>query len=247
MSIINNKKGGLILKMNWRKQLIRFFALFCVVGTVHGAFTIEPAVITFDVTTREKTALLEVVNIGDDPIAVELTMFERVLDLDGELDSKVQVICKDFQIYPSEIILRSKERANVQLRYIGKQSVTADKAYVLFSKEVFMPLGTDDKDIDINIIVPTIISYYTIVAFETGKEGRLTFVSSKELNDGNIEVIVENKSNGRVVAKNLAIQTPIGIIKNFTGTKNSIMPGQKRRFTFKYLRPLTAKEVKFIY
>jgi len=224
----------------------RVFVLFCAVGAVHGAFKVEPTILTMNAAFGEKTALAEITNIGKEPIAVELSVFERVLDLDGELDRTNMVPCKDFTIYPSEIILHSGKKASVQLQYKGKEKITADKSYALFSKEVLIALEEDEKE-GIDIKIPAVVSYYTIITIETGKEGKLTFVSSKVLKDGNIELIVENKSGGRVVAKSLAIRTDSDIIKSFTGVKNSIMPGQTRRFTFRYLRPLTSKEVKFIY
>lgn len=220
--------------------------LFCAINAVHGAFTIDPAVVTFNTVLGEKTAFVAIANTGNAPMAISLEIFERVLDLDGELDRQSMVPSKDFTIYPSEIILKPNENTNVQLMYANKQKVTEDKAYVLFSKEVPLSLDEDDEG-GIKMSLQTLISYYTVIALETGKEGKLTFVSSKSIGGNKIEVIVENRSGGRVAAGNLSIKTSSDLITDFTGKKNSIMPGQKRRFTFKYLRPLTSKEVKFIY
>lgn len=224
------------------------FVLFCLAaaGAVYGAFKVEPTVMTMNAAMGEKTALTVVTNTGDAPVAVEFSVFERVLDLEGEFDRTNVVPNKDFTIYPSEVILHPGKQASVQLQYKGKERITEDKTYALFSKEVLLPLEEDETEA-VNIKIPAVVSYYTIINIETGKEGRLTFVSSKAIKDGMIEVIAENKSGGRVSAHDLAIKTDADIIKNFTGKKNSIMPGQKRRFTFKYLRPLTSKEVKFIY
>jgi fimbrial chaperone protein len=177
---------------------------------------------------------------------VSLEFLERELDLDGNLDNKAMVPCKDFLIYPSEVIIRPNERVKVQFTYRGKRKIKEDRAYFLFSKEVALPLE-DEEDEGVRTNIQVLMNYYTIVVFQTGKEGKLEFVSSKAIDGGNIELIVENRGGGRVSTRNLAIKTGSDIIKNFTGTKNSIMPGQRRRFTFKYLRPLTSKEVKFIY
>jgi hypothetical protein len=53
---------------------------------------------------------------------------------------------------------------------------------------------------------------------------------------------VENKSSGRVPASYLYIMADGKKITEFAGGGNSIMPGQKRRFTFKHSKPLSAKE-----
>jgi len=232
--------------MSMGRCAVRYLVLLCAVGTVHGAFTLKPAILSMNAAMGEKTALVELENTGDVPVAVALTVFERMLDLDGELDRTNQNPCKDFTIYPSEVILQPGKRADVQLTYNKKERVTADKAYSLFSKEVLMPLAEDEAE-GVNINIPIVASYYTIINLETGKKGKLSFVSSKAITDNRIELIVENNGGGRVKARSLAVKTDTDIIKNFTGVKNSIMPGQKRRFTFKYLRPLTSKEVKFIY
>jgi P pilus assembly chaperone PapD len=225
---------------------VLFFALFCVAGPVLGAFAIDPTIVVFNAAAGEKVVWVEVVNTGGGPVAVELSVFDRVLDLDGELDRGGMKPCNDFVIYPSTLILKPKERASVQIMYRGKERVAADRAYILFSNEVLLPLEEDESD-EIRVRLPAVVSYYNIISFETGKEGRLAFVSSRALEDGRIELIVENRSGGRVKTDNLAVKTADGLITDFTGTKNSIMPGQRRRFTFKGIKPPAAKEVKFVY
>jgi P pilus assembly chaperone PapD len=194
----------------------------------------------------ESMAWVDIAHTGGGPIAVELTVFERLLDMDGETQTENLPVSRDFVVHPSQIILQPGERQRVQVMYRGRQRVTADKAWLLYSKEV--PLTVAEEADGVSMGVTKLVSYYSILAFETGRTGRLSFVSSRPIGDGKIEVIVENKSNGRVVAENLVIT--IGgreKIRNFTGTKNSVMPGQQRRFTFEYGRPLTAREVTFGY
>jgi P pilus assembly chaperone PapD len=215
-------------------------------SAVRASFVVDPTVLTISAAAGEKTGSVTVKNTGNIPVAVELTVYERKLDLDGELDRTDLLPCKDFTVYPSEIILHPNREFYVQLRYAGKEKIKEDRSYSLFSKEVLIPVEEEESD-GVDIKLPTVMSYYTIINFETGKEGKLTYISSKALKDDKIELIAENRSGGRVVTRNLAIKTDTVIIKSFTGTKNSIMPGQKRRFTFKYVRPLTSREVKFIY
>jgi len=231
-----------------RKIKIKIFllGLCCFVGLSYGSFSLKPAVITMNVGGGERVVFVDIENTGKEPIAVSLKVLERVLDLDGNLDIKGLAQCNDFLVYPSELIIRPKERAKVQLKYKGTKKVTADKSFILFSEEVLLPVVEDENENEVKVGVNTLMSYYTIINMETGKEGKLTFVSSKFIDGGKIEVIVENTSGGRVKVGDLAIKTSTDVINDFTGTKNSILPGQRRRFTFKYLRPLTSKEVKFV-
>jgi len=224
---------------------IVFFTLFCVIGISRAAFTIEPTVITFDAGNGVRTAWADVVNTGKTPMAISLVVLERVLDIDGELNMKASVPSPDFVVHPKEIILPAKKSVRAQLMYKGAK-VTADKAYLLFSKEVPVSLADEEEGAKVRTGVRTLMNYYTIIAFETGKSGSLTFVSSAMTKGGKVEVIAENKGNGRVRVGNLALRVGNDLIKDITGTKNAVMPGQKRRFTFKYHRPLTAGEVKFV-
>jgi len=148
-------------------------------------------------------------------------------------------------VHPAQVILYPKERATVQIQYRGKGKITSDKVYVLHSQEV--PINLAKEDGDVNMSVKMLTNYYTIVALETGKPGKLVFVSSKAIGGGKIEVLAENKGNGRVSKDRLGLIVEGKTIKDFTGKSNSIMPGQTRRFTFEYPKAVTAKEVRFVY
>jgi len=222
------------------RKVLCFAFLFCLCGAARAAFTIEPALIRIQTDMRENMAWVELVHTGGGPMAIEMTVYERLLDLEGNPRTDSLVKSGDFIVYPTQIILRPGERAKAQVTYKNKNKVTADRAYFLFSKEV--PLDIEEEGTGVRVSIKTLMNYYTILSVETGKPGKLTFVSSKPIGDGMIEVIVENKSGGRVGFDGVAIMAGNERISNFTGGKNSVMPGQKRRLTFKYGRPLTAKE-----
>jgi len=219
--------------------------LLCIAaGAARGAFTLEPPVVILKADMGENMAWVDVVHAGGGPMAIEMMVLERELTVDGEPVIGRKVISPDFVVYPSQLILQPRERAKVQVAYKHKKKVTADKAYTLYSKEVPLPVQGEIEEVRTG--VNTLVEYYSVIAFETGKQGKLTFVSSKLIDGGKVEVIAENKSNGRVSGEGLVIT--IGgkeKIRNFSGKKNSIMPGQQRRFTFDYKRALTVKEVSF--
>jgi len=212
---------------------------------VTAAFTIEPAVITFLADKGEKTAFVEIVHTGGDPAAIQLEVFERVLDLDGVLVKKDMVKSSDFVVHPAQVILYPKERASVQVQYKGKGKITTAKAYVLYSQEV--PIDVAKEEGGVNMAVKMITSYYTVISLDVGKPGKLVFVSSKAIGGGKIEVLAENKGAGWVKMERLNVIVEGKMINNMTGKSNSVMPGQTRRFTFEYPRAVSAKEVRFVY
>jgi len=213
---------------------------------VNAAFTIEPAIVTFLADRGEKTAFVELVHTGGGPAAVQFSVFERVLNLDGVLDNDNMSKNSDFVVHPAQVILYPKERATVQVQYKGKGKVTADKAYVLFSREVPIDVGEEDNG-GVNVSVKMLTNYYTVISLETGKPGKLVFVSSNVITGGKIEVIAENKGAGRVKMERINLVVGGRPIQNFTGKGNSIMPGTRRRFTFEWPKAVTEKEVRFVY
>jgi len=226
-----------------RILLLAFVCVHIAVNAAYATFGLEPARIIFLVDQGEKTATVELVHLSGDPAAIQFSVHERVLDLDGNLVGETQMpLSNDFIVHPSQVILYPKERANVQLQYRGKEKIKEDRAYILLSREV--PIDIDEES-DSKVKVSMLTNYMTNVALETKKSGKLVFVSSKEIGGGKIEIIAENKGQGRVHMDNIHIIVAGKEIKSFTGVANSVMPGQKRRFTFDYPRAVTAKEVSF--
>jgi len=194
----------------------------------------------------EKTAYVEVVHTGGGPAAVQFSVIDRVLDLDGVLANENPTKNSTFVVHPTQVILYPKERATVQIQYIGKGKVSEDRAYVLHSQEVPIDV-TKEEEAGVNVSVNMVMNYFTVISLETGKPGKLVFVSSKAIGNGKIEVIAENKGAGRVRMERINLMVNGTWIKGLTGKGNSIMPGTQRRFTFEWPNAVTAKEVKFVY
>jgi len=228
-----------------KSRILSLACLFVAVQVTQAAFTIEPAIITFLANQGEKTAFVELVHTGGDPAAIQLSVFERTLDINGVFNKSQMPKSSDFVVHPSQVILYPKERANVQIQYKGKGKITTEKAYVLYSQEV--PIDVAKEDDGLSMSVKMLTSYYTVISLDVGKPGRLVFVSSKAIGGGKIEVLAENKGAGRVKMDDLKLIVGGRYINEMTGNSNSIMPGTQRRFTFEWPRAVTEKEVKFVY
>ncbi|MCL2220049.1 MAG: hypothetical protein FWC23_08150 [Chitinispirillia bacterium] len=229
-----------------RLRVFAVLALFCFAGLAHGSFSIEPPMVILKTSMNETMAWIDVVHNGNRPIGVEVSVLERELDLEGGVKSVTGLRpLQDFTVYPAQIILRPGERQRVQVAYRGKQKIAVDRAFTLLAREV--PLPAVEEVEGVRVGVNLFLQYQSVLAFETGKAGSLTFVSSKDLGGGKVEVIVENKSQGRVSTEGLVLTVGRQKIRDFTGKGNSIMPGHQRRFTFEHPRALTAKEISFGY
>jgi P pilus assembly chaperone PapD len=221
------------------KTSIQTLIILIAAVVAYAGFSISPQVLALKVNTGERVGWVELVHTGGTPIAVELTVHQRILNLDGELDSLPA--SDDFMVYPSQILLYPNGKAKAQVVLKGKEKIIADKAYILYAKEIPFDFPKEEEE-KINASFSMSVAYQTIIALETNRSGTLSFVSSKALDSGNVEVIVENKSSGRVSTSYLYLMADGKKITKFSGGGNSIMPGQKRRFTFKHSKPLSAKE-----
>jgi len=226
--------------------LLSFVCLLLSAQPATAAFTIDPAIITFFADKGEKTAFVEIVHTGGDPAAVQLSVFERKLDIDGIFVKDKSAKSSEFVVHPAQVILYPRERASVQIQYKGKGRVSVEKAFVLYSQEVPIDVAKEDNG-ELNMAVNMTTSYYTVISLDVGKPGKLVFVSSKAIGGGKIEVLAENRGAGRVKMENLNVIVDGKVIKDITGKSNSVMPGQTRRFTFEWPKAVTAKEVRFVY
>jgi len=217
--------------------------IFIIAQAVYAGFTIDPQHLIFKVNKGERVGWVELTHTGGPPIAVELTAHKRVLNLDGDLMGDSLLKVDHFMIYPSQVLLYPGGKAKAQVVLKGKERITADKAYILYAKEVPFDFPAEEWTGKASTNISMTVAFQTIIALETNKSGSLSFVSSKALDSGYVDVIVENRSSGRVSTEYIYIMAGSKKITEFTNNSgNSIMPGQKRRFIFKHSKPLTAKE-----
>jgi len=209
--------------------------------TAHAGFSAKPVVLTMNVSRGEYNGWVEIAHSsGSLPHAVELSVSERELDLDGNV-KKDQNPAKDFTVYPAQILLTPGKKVNVQVIYKGPK-IESDKTYILLVKERDLPEGQKENKVTVGLAVR--VNYNIGILMDTGKSPSLSFVSSKALDSGKVEVIMENKGKGRFSLKNMKLYANGDKALEFAEV-NSVMPGQQRRFVFKYDKPLTAKEVRF--
>jgi len=222
---------------------MRLLFLLCVATVAaHAGFGVNPSVVAINVSRGEYNGWMEIAHTkGNFPHAIELTVKERDLDLDGNVKSGQKPL-KDFTVYPSQILLTPGKKVKVQVIYKG-QKLEADRAYILSVKEVPLPAGQKEEKLSMGLAVR--VNYEVGILMDTGKPSSLTFVSSQALDSGKVEVIMENKSKGRFSLNYIKLYANGNEAIDFQGENNSVMPGQQRRFVFNYHKPLTAAEVRF--
>lgn len=218
--------------------------LFLACTAAYASFTISPSILKMQAAKGEYNGWVEVAHNGNASfVAVELIMYNRIIDFDGNIKDTL-VPCKDFVIYPSQILLSPGQSIKSQIVYRGKEKIDADRVYSLLAKEMPLPKGQEEVT-EASAGISIRINYDVAVLMETGKAGTLTFVSSKSLDSGKVELIMENKGKGRFSFEDMQLYVGKEKITDYTGRRNAVMPGQKRRFIFKHPKTPKADEIRF--
>jgi len=218
------------MHLNKLKPVNLFLAAitFCA-GLSWGSFTVDPFILRLDISRGQTSGWIELSPSVNRPVPVELNVFQRIIDQDGKenFDSPSS---DDLIVYPSEVLLYPGKKVRVQVSWAKPLAPRTDMSYALVLSEVPLPIQSD-KPTDAEIKVQTLARFRAVVAIETGKPGRLSVVSAQKNDSGKVEIIVENRGEGRIPLDGTYLLIRGKKYRKFTGSEgNSIMPGEKRRF-----------------
>lgn len=200
-------------------------------STAIANFEIRPFVVRLQASQGQLTGFVDVQTTQNHkPVAVELTVHERVIQIDGTEEAETPE-SNDVIVYPAQIVVQPGKKVRVQVAWAGDQSPTTDRAYVLLAREVPLDLKNENSN-SVNLSVSTMIQYRAVIAIETGGKGNLRTVEiRKDEQTEKIALVVENIGSGRVPMDGFYLiirGQPYRSIGDAGG--NSIMPGDQRRF-----------------
>lgn len=231
-----------------RSATKRFFLGLVFLGgmasVARANFEVQPFILKLRVDRGEMSGWLEVKpNQDKRPVAVELKLHERNLDINGVEDQNSPE-SRDLTVYPSELVVYPGEKVKVQVVWNGKTPPVADRAYTILAQEVPINLNQHVVKDRVEIELKTLVRYRLVVALETGKRGSLSVLTSKKLPGDSTEIVVENRGAGRIPMEGFHFliggKTYAGV-----GSGNAIMPGDKRRFVLPLSNPPAVTDIRF--
>lgn len=215
------------------------------VGSAWSHFEVSPFVLKLQAGKGQLSGWLEVKpNQNTRPVAVELTVLQRQLDLDG-VENNDSLPSADLTVYPSEMIIYPGEKKKVQVVWSGANPPETDRAYTILASEVPVELNVREASDKVEVGMNTLVRYRLVVALETRKPGKLSVVSVQKNSEGKVEVLVENKGAGRIPMDGFYLLIAGVKYPNVTGMANAIMPGQRRRFVVPISQVPSAAEIRF--
>jgi fimbrial chaperone protein len=107
------------------------------------AYRLVPITLDFTPSGRSANQTFRVENDGDEPIAVEVTMRTREMDIDGnEVRNDAE---DDFMIYPPQMVIKPNQVQTVRVKWLGDPSPKTEMAYRLITEQLPIQLNRAEK------------------------------------------------------------------------------------------------------
>lgn len=189
-------------------RYILFFAVVLSSLYLH-AFKLSPMVAQFATEGDGKTTSFFIENTSEERVAVQIDIFYRTQD---EAGKEVRTETKDFTVYPSQIVLKPKQKRTIRVTWQGVQKVTKELAYRLVAEELPIDLQKKKKEqrTNINFLLKYVASLYVVpdgakpkVVVKAAKKKK---VKGQEM----MELTLENKGKAHKVLNEIIIKAKSG-------------------------------------
>lgn len=229
------------------KNLI-ILGLFIVSCSLQAGYSVAPWVFDFE-ENGEKDQMIKLIHTGDTntPVPVEISILKRTVDIDGKLEHNSVEHDEDFIVYPSQVIIYPGEAQNVQIQWVGKKFPKEQTAYILYVKQVSIPMATPEaaKSRAVGAVVVEMNYEGLITLKPEGIKADVQVVSAKMVKDENddpkLEILFQNDGTARFKFEKLNIsvqslengrvtseQTYSPVLAK-TAIEEKIYPGYQRR------------------
>lgn len=242
------------------KRSLRHFLSFIFFIILSGispalAFRLEPISRVFEPAGAGATQSYEVINDSAEQIAVELSMAERKISLEGQ--ETTESADDDFLVYPSQIVLPPQGVQSVRVTWLGNPNPEKELAYRMIAEQLPINLNNPEESQAettsgaIKVMFRYIGSVY-IRPKNAESKVVLNGITHEKGTDGNDRLVItfENQGTRRAVLSelnlNLTSQGSQLTLKpeQLEGVNNGvILAGNQRRFSMPWPQQLPIGEV----
>lgn len=233
------------------------FILFIILSGISPAlaFKLEPISRVFEPAGAGATQSYEVINDSEEQIAVELSMAERKISLEGQ--ETTESADDDFLVYPSQIVLPPQGVQSVRVTWLGNPNPEKELAYRIIAEQLPINLNNPEESQAettsgaIKVMFRYIGSVY-IRPKNAESKVVLNGITHEKGTDGNDRLVItfDNQGTRRAVLSelnlNLTSQGSQLTLKpeQLEGVNNGvILAGNQRRFSMPWPQQLPIGEV----
>jgi fimbrial chaperone protein len=192
------------------KLVICLFLSLCLVFVpqLNASFSISPQIITLEPTGRKSEQWLIIRHMGDmdSPMAIELRIVKRELDISGRVFHATDDTDENFVLYPAQMILFPGEVQTVYVQWAGDPALGKEIEYSLIAEEVpikLNPAGNNhEKKDNVRLEVRTLVRYEGLIVVRPSKVAPDIVVESAnveidEAGKPHLIVVVYNRGSAR--------------------------------------------------
>lgn len=233
------------------------FILFIILSGISPAlaFKLEPISRVFEPAGAGATQSYQVINDSAEQIAVELSMAERKISLEGQ--ETTESADDDFLVYPSQIVLPPQGVQSVRVTWLGNPNPEKELAYRIIAEQLPINLNNPEESQAettsgaIKVMFRYIGSVY-IRPKNAESKVVLNGITHEKGTDGNDRLVItfDNQGTRRAVLSelnlNLTSQGSQLTLKpeQLEGVNNGvILAGNQRRFSMPWPQQLPIGEV----
>ena len=136
--------------------------IFWLIVTPAEGFRLSPMVAEISPRSqKQRTQSFFIENTSDKRVAVQVSVFERFMDVAGAETRKETEL---FSFYPPQMILEPKQRRTVRVTWKGESEVSTEKAYRLVAEQ--LPIDLKEKEasqqVNIQFLLKYVASIYVV-------------------------------------------------------------------------------------
>jgi fimbrial chaperone protein len=220
-------------------------------GGLAHAFKLIPMYMDFHPTGREAHQTFRIENEGDQPVAVQVSMVTREMDIEGkEAYGDAE---DDFLVYPPQVVLMPKQIQAVRVQWVGNPNPSKELAYRIMAEQLPVDLEKGERRSRAAGVKVNILVRYLGVVYVLPKGARPDVVlDSVQAQGGNggrraLVLTVRNRGSAHAILGNLKVRlTPKGggagvelSGQDLQGMEGeNILAGHRRRFVLPWPKGL---------
>lgn len=216
---------------------ITFLVLFGLLFSLNSyAFKFSPMSTTIGVTPSSSSSLFYLENDTDQPIAVQVSLMNRVMDLSGvETNTKIG---SELILYPSQLIIPANEKRSVKVTWSGAGIPEKELAYRLIAEQ--LPIELDKKK-NQKASIKVLLKYVAAVYVSDDSYSSEAAIEEVKIQDKKVFITINNTGKKHQVLTNLNLKfinekTKKEILIQATELKGmtgeNILANSKRQFVF---------------
>lgn len=167
--------------------------------TAFGAFEVSPIILKGAPSGSKASFSITAFNPGDTKTPIQIAVYHREPDINGKEDyEKAKDASELFQIIPSQVILKPKERKTIRITYMGDKNLKAEQAFRFVAEEFPVNVSDSSKVKNKTVASISILSKYVGSIFITpeGSLPNLTATATLDKADGTNKMLLVFKNSG---------------------------------------------------